>query len=532
MKPIQCVVSAITAASLLTGATVCADVVRSENFDTDGEPLAAGSIAFVGFNADGDDDLAIVALDAIPANTTIYFTDEEWNGSAFGSGEGDITWNSGAAAIAAGTIITFSQTDSTGNSGYGVSHGSIAGSLALNATDEDVYAYLGAAVRQPATFLAAIANHNGWTLAGTGLVVGQSAIALPNSSDIGAYTGVRDNLTTFAAYAAQVNTLANWTVQGDVSDGHQDGIAPDLPFDATPFTLAGTTPPPAVTILAPEPGSFVEYAISSVALSGTVTNAVGRIVWSNEASSASGVLDASSPWIVASVPLDPGANRLRVTATNLLGVAVATSVTVLRALDIRTDRAGSIAFTAFNSAGDSFAFTLLETLPAATVIRFTDNEWDGIAFNTGETDLVWSNSAAIAAGTVVAVTNCDSGALIGATAGHIASGRLDLSQSGEDIYAYIGEEVRVPSGFLAVISTATGELRGTGLAYGLTAVAIKKSPASQYYSGPRAGEREWSDYLPLINDPANWSATEGSTASWGDTTAFSRSRSATVLLLQ
>ena len=36
-------------------------------------PLAAGSIAFVGYNADGNDNLAFVALEEIAAGETIYF---------------------------------------------------------------------------------------------------------------------------------------------------------------------------------------------------------------------------------------------------------------------------------------------------------------------------------------------------------------------------------------------------------------------------------------------------------------------------
>ena len=40
-----------------------------------------GDIAFVGFNADGDDDIAFVTFKDIPANSTIIFCDSEWNRS-------------------------------------------------------------------------------------------------------------------------------------------------------------------------------------------------------------------------------------------------------------------------------------------------------------------------------------------------------------------------------------------------------------------------------------------------------------------
>lgn len=45
--------------------------------------LVPGSIAFTGFNADGNDGLAFVALAAIPPGTTIFFSDREWTGSGF-----------------------------------------------------------------------------------------------------------------------------------------------------------------------------------------------------------------------------------------------------------------------------------------------------------------------------------------------------------------------------------------------------------------------------------------------------------------
>ena len=67
----------------------------------------AGDIAFVGFNADGDDDIAFVTFKDIPANTSIIFCDSEWNGTSFGTDEGDFTWSSGTTVIPAGTVMMF-----------------------------------------------------------------------------------------------------------------------------------------------------------------------------------------------------------------------------------------------------------------------------------------------------------------------------------------------------------------------------------------------------------------------------------------
>ena len=71
--------------------------------------LVPGSIAFTGFNADGNDSLAFAALAAIPGGTTIFFSDREWTGSAFNSGEGGWSWTAPATDVAPGTVITISD---------------------------------------------------------------------------------------------------------------------------------------------------------------------------------------------------------------------------------------------------------------------------------------------------------------------------------------------------------------------------------------------------------------------------------------
>ena len=67
--------------------------------------LVTGDLAFVGFNTDGRDGFAFVALTNVDANSTVYFRDDEWQGSSFNTGESVITWQSGITAIAAGSII-------------------------------------------------------------------------------------------------------------------------------------------------------------------------------------------------------------------------------------------------------------------------------------------------------------------------------------------------------------------------------------------------------------------------------------------
>jgi hypothetical protein len=207
---------------------------------------SAGDVAFTGFNGDGDNDFAIVALADIPANTTIYFTDTEWNGKSFESGEDDITWTTGSSVISAGTVVTFTDINSASEM---VSTGSItAGNMSLGVSDEAIFAYLGAE-RSPTTFLAAVStsidqydgtspNPSG-TLEGTGLSQGTTAILLSDNIDVAEYIGDRSG-NTKSGYLDFLNVINgetatddNWEQTG--GSGDQEGQI--LPFDDTNFVI-------------------------------------------------------------------------------------------------------------------------------------------------------------------------------------------------------------------------------------------------------------------------------------------------------
>lgn len=288
---------------------------------------------------------------------------------------------------------------------------------------------------------------------------------------------------------------------------------------------------PQIEIISREDGAFFENSISNITIVGTSTNLAGVLVWSNALNSASGAIAASNEWSIASLPLEEGRNNISITATNAVGLKVVVEISYLRGRALAKDGAGRIAFVAFNSAGDSFAFVALEELPAGAVLHFSDNAWNGVSFSATEDNLEWSNSLATAAGTVVTCYNCDAPAISSNSLGAAMSGKLRLAQSGEEIYAYCGS-LRQPTAFLAAISTANSNLKGTGLIYGETAVAISKTPVSQYYHGIRNTQRQWRDYLPLINSAAYWSNTAGATESWGDTARFARATMGTVITVK
>jgi len=76
---------------------------------------SAGDLAFTSFNADEDGWSLVTFVDIAPG-TSVFFTDNEWNGGAIGAGsfntgEGSHAWSTGPATIAAGTVIRFSAVD-------------------------------------------------------------------------------------------------------------------------------------------------------------------------------------------------------------------------------------------------------------------------------------------------------------------------------------------------------------------------------------------------------------------------------------
>lgn len=209
--------------------------------------LGAGDLAFTAFNAD-EDGFAMATFVDIAANSTVYFTDNEWRGSSFNSGEGYLTWMTGGDVIAAGSVIRFSAIQSTSNAA--ATYGSVTryptsgeNTFSFSSSGEAVYAYLGTSRTAPTVFLSAIAStpfdgasSSSPLLTGTGLSVGNGAVQLSTSSDYAEYTGDRSSQAAFADYKALVSNAANWT---DGGDGSYAAVIPNT----TAFTVAAVPEP-------------------------------------------------------------------------------------------------------------------------------------------------------------------------------------------------------------------------------------------------------------------------------------------------
>jgi hypothetical protein len=211
--------------------------------------LQAGDLAFTSFNAD-EDGFSIVALTNIAPYTTLYFSDNEWNGGApgigsFNTGENIFAWVSGSETLAAGNVVRFSAIDqATRASSSGAFGLVVSGTPGFSATGDTIFAYSGNASAAPTTFITALSSENfaGSNLLGTGLINAVNAVAITPSTDFGEYIGPRAGLGSFGAYAGLINDAARWRAltTGDFATAVPNGV---------PFTVTAVPEPQTYALL-------------------------------------------------------------------------------------------------------------------------------------------------------------------------------------------------------------------------------------------------------------------------------------------
>jgi hypothetical protein len=212
------------------------------------QTLSAGDIIFVGLNTDNPDDISFVALKEIPANTIIYITENNWDGSTFPNNEAYFQWSNSSKTLA-GSVVkisnyrrgTLNGNPSAPNVNVGTVSWSITGrnhNADFANSGEAVYAYIGTSYNTPTTFLTAIAN-NGFndygTLSGTGLTVGTNAVQFSGAQDVIWYNGSTTCSSTIANCRAMLTNPSNWLT----ADGAGDQSSSYNP----PTTLNGTALP-------------------------------------------------------------------------------------------------------------------------------------------------------------------------------------------------------------------------------------------------------------------------------------------------
>lgn len=178
-----------------------------------------GDISFTSIDANNDG-FEVISLVNIPANTTIHFTDSEWNGNRFGADESDMAWNTGEQIIKAGSIISFTNLGSNPK----VSIGTLKNKLRISKKREAIFAYLGS-TRIPTVFLAAVANDElaYGTLINTSLKKDRSALTFPKGTTYALYQGpyIYENRDEFFA---ALRKLSNYEFQEFKGTRDRNGI--------------------------------------------------------------------------------------------------------------------------------------------------------------------------------------------------------------------------------------------------------------------------------------------------------------------
>tara|TARA_R110002111_G_scaffold98272_3_gene151609 strand:+ start:8743 stop:12174 length:3432 start_codon:yes stop_codon:yes gene_type:complete len=192
------------------------------------QTLSPGDLAIIGLSVD-DEEVLIVALEDIPSGESVFFTDEEWGGTSFNSGEGFYEWIT--PAITAGTVFTI---DTSGTS-VGGTVSQKAGSFALGNSGDGFYLYQTSTnIYNSGTYtILGFAGEDGGdagTLTGTGLTIGTNAIYY--GGDNGIYIGTRIGQDK-ATYLSLIYDSANWATSGSSQT-----------FDLTNFTFTGACTPP------------------------------------------------------------------------------------------------------------------------------------------------------------------------------------------------------------------------------------------------------------------------------------------------
>lgn len=155
---------------------------------------------------------------------------------------------------------------------------------------------------------------------------------------------------------------------------------------------------------------------------------------------------------------------------------------------------GSIAFVGIQTTSTSvFSVLVINPIPAGTVIRFTDNAWDGDNLLNTESVMTWTSpGSTLNTGAIIRFTDTG-GANAQVTGGGSANGKLANLAGGDQILAFTGD-VGSPS-FIAGISTKnwlstctalggdTSTCLPVPLAIGVNSIALSESDTTVFENG-------------------------------------------------
>lgn len=197
--------------------------------------LNPGDLMFVGFDADNNDIGFITTVD-IPAGEIIYFSDDEWDGTAFNGTEQLMEWIVPVGGVSAGTVVSIDMDTSTNSvtfsSGGAVDH--FRGGYQIAQGNEMFWAYQGTRVGDdvtPTNFIAVIGNEADGTsnqtpnLTGTGLTTSNGAIIIDGDEDYMEWTadGALPDPVQRQALIDSISDLGNWTTADGSGNNNPNG---------------------------------------------------------------------------------------------------------------------------------------------------------------------------------------------------------------------------------------------------------------------------------------------------------------------
>ena len=188
------------------------------------QSLSAGDIAIIGVGVDTEE-ILLVALADVSSGESVFFTDEEWNGNSFNSGEGFYVWIT--PSISAGSVFTLTKTSVS----VGGTVSQLAGNMALGNSGDGFFLYQTSDnLYNSGTYtLIAFAGEDSGdagTLSGSGLAIGTTAVYF--GGDNGVYTGSRGS-NDKPGHLNNIYNDNNWATSGSAQT-----------FDSTNFIMLGS----------------------------------------------------------------------------------------------------------------------------------------------------------------------------------------------------------------------------------------------------------------------------------------------------
>ena len=175
--------------------------------------LTVGDIAIVGFSSTADTTvtpntkfLSFVLLADVPAGEVVKFTDNGWNGTAFRTGEGIVSWTAPASGLQAGQVVTLQIPTAAGTVAATQGSASLSGGFNLSGSGDQILVYQGSDAT-PA-FLYALNN--------SGSAVWQATASSTNTSALPAGLGTA---------SMALNQVNNYAYGGPLSGTKADLLA-------------------------------------------------------------------------------------------------------------------------------------------------------------------------------------------------------------------------------------------------------------------------------------------------------------------